>query len=124
MKSKIIALTTAAAIATTSLTAAPTQASEADNLLKAIVGVAVLGAVINAASQPSAAVTTRRPATVVRVNPRQRVVVRYRSNPPRSCLFKKWSRHGWKTFYGRKCMRHQGWAWDTRGWYKTRIVFR
>jgi len=133
MKTKLIALVTATAISLTGLSAAPTQASEADNIVKFIVGAAVIGALVNAANQPRQRVVTRRyvPAPVVEPVRRYRPVpvaptrhiVRARGHKPNRCLFQKWTPRGWKRFYGRKCMVRRGWEKDNRGWFQRRVAY-
>jgi len=124
---KMVALVTAAAIATASLSAAPTQASEADNFVKFIVGAAVVGALVNAANQNNrhapVRVTRRYTPVPQPVYQPTRHVVRARDHKPKRCLFQRWTRRGWKQFHGRKCMIRRGWSRDNRGWYQTRVAY-
>ncbi|GEM_PF-2360998 len=133
IKTRTIALVTATALSLTAVSATQTQANETDNIVRFIVGAAVIGALVNAANNSNrhapAPVTRRydpdpdpvyQPAPVYHPT---RHVVRARDHKPNRCLFQRWSRHGWKQFYGRKCMIRHGWSRDNRGWYQTRVAY-
>ncbi len=123
MKTKLIALMAALAFATTGLASAPARASEADNLVKLLVGVAVVGALVNAANQNNRRATVTRRYTPAPVYQPTRHYVRVRDNKPNNCLLQRWTARGWKTFYGRNCMRRLGWNRDRRGWYQNRVAY-
>ncbi|MFQ5438164.1 MAG: hypothetical protein ACE5DK_04945 [Paracoccaceae bacterium] len=93
MKTKLIAIITAGAIASAGLSAAPAQADAATDLVKFMVGAAFIGAMVNAPNNNTQVVVTTRA----------------HNHKPRVCLRKRWTNHGWVAFYGRKCMNRHGW---------------
>jgi hypothetical protein len=109
MKTKLIAIVTAGAIAMTSITAAPVQADQADDLARFLIGAAILGIVVNEVnkSNTNATVTTNRRHKVYKPNNRRHV--KANQNKPRRCLRQRWTNHGWKKFYAKRCMQDFGW---------------
>lgn len=134
MKTKLIAIVSAIAFATTGLATAPAQADDANNIVRFLVGAAVIGAIVNAANQNNRRTYARsdefepeyrqRYRQNYRTVPVQRQhIVKRRGNKPNTCLFQRWTQRGWKTFYGRRCMTRLGWNRDNRGWYQNRVVY-
>ncbi len=100
---KFIGAVLAGSIAITSAFAAPVAASSrTDNLAKILLGAAAVGLVVHSANKNKRA----RRANVARQDhyaPRQ-PRVRYRENRPKTCLRKRYTNHGWKTFYSQRCL--------------------
>jgi len=125
MKTKLIAMVTAAAIASTGLVGAtPAKAGPNEELARFLVGAVALGILVDAANRANArerVVVTRRVVT----QPRRKVVRVYR-NKPRQCQAQRWSPRydAWVTFYRPNCMRRLGWKRDVGPWYKRVVVWR
>jgi len=111
MKNKLAALITAGAIATAGLSA-PVQASPADDMAKLLFGAVVIGAIINSTNSPRRAPVTRRV-----VDPYPVVVVRHHHHAkPELCLRQRYTYNGWVTYYGKNCMRNNGWYLRNGNW--------
>ncbi len=125
MKTKLIAMVTAAAIASAGLVgASPAKAGPNDQLARFLVGAVALGILadsVNRANARERVVVTRR----VVIQPRRQVVRVYRGKP-RQCLAQRWSPRyaGWVSFYRPNCMRRLGWHRDVGPWYKRVVVWR
>ena len=126
MTRKLIALATAAAIATTGFSA-PARAGSAEDLARLLVGVAIIGAIANAANDSSANVTVThghsRPPVVHHNNPRPPAHA-HRAQPPRQCLVRERTRHGWVERYAPRCMARLGWHFERGEWVPNRYVRR
>ena len=118
MRTQLIAITTAGAIALSGLTAAPAKASPEDNLLKFLVGAVIVGAVINEANKKN------KPAVVSNNRHHKKKKNRhhaYKPQKPKQCLRQRWTDYGWKTFYAKRCMINNGWErHGNRGWHTHR----
>lgn len=124
MKTKLIAFTTATAIAFSGITAAPAQAGPDEDLIRFLIGAAIVGVVINEANK------NNQPVTVTTNNGHYKKKAKrkhhkkhhaHKKNKPRECLRQRWTNHGWKTFYGKRCMINHGWTrHDGLGWHKHR----
>ena len=122
MKNKLIAITTAAAIALTGITAAPAQAGPNDELARFLFGAAVIGIIVNEANKHNTrvVVTTNKHHKVKKHKKHKKHLV-YKSNKPRQCLRQRWTNHGWKKFYNKRCMASKGWVrHDGFGWHTHR----
>jgi len=101
MKKKLTALVTAGAIVTAGLSATPASANQSQDLLRFVVGVAVIGAIINSANS-----NRPRPST------------QNYTPKPRVCLRQRWSRNGWLTYYDNQCMNNHGWDYYGNRWHR------
>lgn len=124
MKTKLVAMITAGAIAVTSLGAVPVQADPADDLARLLFGAAVIGIIVHEANK------NKQPAVVTRNNHKKHKKI-HRQNKrkhaghshkkPRQCLRNRQRPNGtWRTVYGRKCMLNRGWHLGQNGWYMPR----
>jgi hypothetical protein len=130
MKTKLLAFVTAGAIATSGLTVTSAQAGPNDDLVKFLVGAAIIGAIASEANkaQKKQKVTrapvhrphraqVQRPHRPQVQQPHRQVRVSY--NKPNTCLRQRWTQNGWKTFYAKQCMITRGWErHDGIGWHK------
>ena len=122
MKSKLLALVTIGAIATTGIT--PAQAGPNDDLVKFLVGATIIGVLVNEANKANQAATVNRAPTthVHRHHVQKPKVVRHAAIYPRKpnqCLRQRWTEYGWKTYYAKNCMKNRGWhRHDGLGWHK------
>ncbi len=121
MKTQLIAITTAAAIAFTGLTAAPAQAGSGGEFARFLVGAAIIGVIaseVNKNNRPAVSERPHRYTPKPKKQPRHRV---YYQQKPRLCLRQRMTEFGWKTFYGKRCMANNGWErHDGRGWHAHR----
>lgn len=110
MKTKMIALVTAGAIAISGISATTAQANPNQDLFNFIAGAAFLAIVAQGInnSQPT---TTRRHNHGSRQQP---VVQRHR--PPQNCLRQRNTAHGWKKFYAHRCLEKVGYYGQHRHW--------
>jgi len=133
MKSKLIALITAGAIATTGISA-PAQADPAEDLARILIGAAIIGAIVNSSNNGNTY------STVTRRSHRHQPVVqppRHRHQPviqpprrhhtavnhhkPRQCMVKRHTARGWKKVYRQRCMQRLGWHRHSGlGWHQHR----
>jgi hypothetical protein len=102
--SNFIGAVLAGSIALTSTFAAPVAASsKTDNLAKILLGAAAIGLVVHTVKK-----NKKRRAAVARQNqyrPQQYQQRGYHNNHrPKTCLRKKYTYNGWKTFYSKKCL--------------------
>ncbi len=109
MKTKLIALVTAGAIATAGIGAAPAQAGPNDDLARFLIGAAIIGMIANSANNPN---------TYVRRNPIIQPVTHVHRHKPRTCLRQKWTSRGWVKFYARRCMLNHGWHKRGHRWVR------
>jgi hypothetical protein len=118
MKTQLIAFTTAAAIALTSLGSAPAQASPEDNLVKFLVGAAIIGTIVNEVNKNKQPVVNKHRH---QYKPKPKQPRRYQAHyqqKPRKCLRQRMTNNGWKTFYAKRCMINKGWErHNGRGWH-------
>jgi len=105
MKTKLIALLTAGAIATAGVSA-PAQAGPNEDLARFLIGAAIIGMIANSNNNN---VTVRRAPIV-------QPVTRVHRHKPRTCLRQRWTRDGWIKFYGRHCMLNHGWHLRGHRW--------
>ena len=146
MKAKFIALATAAAIATAGMAPAPVQADQARDLAGLLIGITAIATIADAARKNQNAQTE-----AARENNRNRVYYKstttyrdrddhkhrnnrwnrdrdeYRGRPaslPRKCEFSRYTRSGWATYYGPRCMERQGWEKHGNAWVKVRAAYR
>lgn len=100
---KFIGAILAGSIAITSAFAAPVAASSrTDNLAKILLGAAAIGLVVHNVKKNKRA----RRTNVTRQDhyrPHQ-PRVRHHNYKPKTCLRKKYTNHGWKTFYSQRCL--------------------
>ncbi len=106
MKTKLITLVAAAAMAVTGFASTPAQAGQNDDFVRFLVGVAVLGAIANSANQNS------------RVTVSSGGYAHQHNHLPRQCLRKRWTNNGWKKYYDRQCMHQRGWHVHGGQWHR------
>ncbi len=121
MKSQLIALFAAGSIASTGISV-PTQARANDEFVKFLVGAAIIGAIASAAN------SFNNPATVTHGyhgnnhkvhKPKKNKHSHVKRKKPKKCLRQRWTNHGWKTFYGKRCMQERGYHRHSgKGWHK------
>jgi len=132
MKSKFIALVTAAAIATAGMAPTAAQADKARDIAGLLIGIAAIAAIAEAANNGNTRVTVNRGYTPrTNVAPR-RHDVRTHNSPrrqdvrnhhlPRQCLVRQQTRHGWVKYYGKRCMARMGWTQRGNHWVQHRHV--
>jgi hypothetical protein len=118
MKTQVIAFTTAAAIALTSLTAAPAQASPEDNLVKFLVGAAIIGAIVNEANKSNA--TTQQHNTYKKPRPhKHRQTAFVTRGKPAVCKRSAYGKNGLKVWFRKSCMAKRGWEKHGNGVWHT-----
>jgi hypothetical protein len=126
MTRKLIAFVTAGAIATAGLSA-PAKADPGQDIARLLIGAAIVGAIINSANNGDARVTVThgnsRPGAG-RPHAHRPPVVHHRPTPPRQCLVRERTRHGWTERYAPRCMARFGWKWERGGWVPTRHARR
>ena len=106
LKVKFINIVTVGAIALATATAAPARAdSDGEKIVKLLLGVAAIAAIANA---------TNKDRHHVAHTPPKRAKVIHRVQPPKTCLRKRYTRNGWKTFYSRKCLNKHQYRHNTR----------
>lgn len=99
LKVKFINIVTVGAIALATATAAPARAdSDGEKIIKLLIGVAAVAAIANSAKKNDDRHTNQR----IKHTPPKRV--KHHTRPPKTCLRKRYTGHGWKTFYSRKCL--------------------
>lgn len=118
MKTRIIAITTAIAIASMGLSA-PARANNADELARILFGAAIIGALVHTANNPPRATVTYGPPRghyrPVHVTPQK----------PRQCLRREYTRRGWVNRFAPRCMANMGWTRNGAGrWVPTRHAYR
>ena len=103
--SKFTSAIVAGAIAITSAFATPASAaSDGNRLATILLGAAAVGLAVHTIKK-----NKKSHATVARHNayrPREQRAV-YNQHRAKNCLRKKYTNHGWKTFYSRKCLEKQ-----------------
>jgi len=114
MKRNLIGFITAGAIATAGLTPTAASADQGRDLLGLIVGIAAIATIADAARKNENRATvssrnTHRPQAAVRHVYRAPV-------PPRRCIVQTRTRHGWVSYYGKRCMARLGWKSRGRNW--------
>jgi len=100
--SKFTGAIVAGAIAITSVFTVPAAAaSDSNRLATILLGAAAVGLVVHTVKK-----NKKSHATVVSHNAYKshKPRVAYNRHRPKSCLRKKYTNHGWKTFYSRKCL--------------------
>ncbi|MFT5000495.1 MAG: hypothetical protein ACI861_001500 [Paracoccaceae bacterium] len=117
MKNKLIAITTAGAIALSGLTAAPAQAGSSDELARLLFGAAIIGIIVNEANNNAH-------VTVTKNKPHRNKKKRHHAHKkqkPRQCLRQRWTNHGWKKYFAKRCMAKHGWErHGNKGWHTHR----
>ncbi len=97
--SKFTTAVIAGAIAITTFTTAPVAAaSDGDRLAQILLGAAAIGVIVHSANKRK-----RARQEVTHYDKYQPRVVHNRHRP-KTCLRKKYTHGGWKTFYSRKCL--------------------
>ena len=104
--SKFTGAIVAGAIAITSAFATPASAaSDGDRLATILLGAAAVGLAVHTIKKKK---KEKSHATVARHNayrPRDSRAV-YNQHRPKNCLRKKYTNHGWETYYSRKCLKN------------------
>ena len=124
MKTRIIAITTAIAIASMGLSA-PARANNADELARILIGAAIIGALVHTANNPPRATVTYGPPRGYyrpTVPPRPAYVT---PQMPRQCMRREYTRRGWVNRFAPRCMADMGWTKNGAGrWVPTRHAYR
>jgi len=114
MKSRIISMIAAGAVATVGLSA-PAKAD--DELLRFIVGAAVIGAIVHSANNGNNVAVTHGNHHKPKIKKKHRK----HAHKPKQCLVRKWTNNGWKKRYDKNCMAHYGWHRHSgQGWHTHR----
>lgn len=145
MKRNLISLVTAAAIATAGLTAAPAQADPAEDLVKLLIGAAIIGAVIDSTNNGNSRVTVTQGNTRPYASHRNNGHGNYRHNGhrthghnnnghrynghrqvqlPQQCVVYEHTRRGWIETYKPRCMARFGFEWRHGRWVYNRHARR
>jgi hypothetical protein len=114
MKTKIIALVTAGAIAATGLTPTTAYADKGRDAIGLIIGLAALAAIADAANNGNTRVTVSNRNSHRHYTPPRPVIVA--PALPRQCLRDRHTRKGWVRVYGKRCMNRFGWTWNGHRW--------
>ena len=97
-KSTYISAIIAGALALTSSLSAPASAgADSEQLTRYLLGAAAIAAIAHASKKH------RQEAPAASYDA-YNSHVSYKSSKPRSCLRKKYTNHGWKTFYSKHCL--------------------
>jgi hypothetical protein len=104
--SKFTTAIIAGAIAITTFTTAPVAAaSDSDRLAQILLGAAAIGVIVHTAKKRKRA---RQEVTHYDNYQHRQPRVVHNRHRPKTCLRKKYTHDGWKTFYSRKCLeRHR-----------------
>jgi len=105
MKSKIIALVAAGAIAASGLATTTAQADALRNIVGAAIGIAAAAAIVKSVNGNQVVVQRQAPARVV-----------YLHDLPESCARREMSSTGWVRFYDGRCMQRHGWEIRHNQW--------
>lgn len=145
MKRNLISLVTAAAIATAGMTAAPAQADPAEDLVKLLIGAAIIGAVIDSTNNGNSRVTVTHGNTRPYVSHRNSNRHRHGSHShshngrnhnghrhnghrqvqlPQQCVVYEHTRRGWVETYKPRCMARFGFEWRHGRWVYNRHARR
>ncbi len=147
MKRNLISLVTAAAIATAGISATPAQADPAEDLVKLLIGAAIIGAVIDSTNNGNSRVTVThgntRPYASHRNNNGHRNYGHnnnghrnyghnngHRHNGhrqvqlPQQCVVYEHTRRGWIETYKPRCMARFGFEWRHGRWVPGRHAHR
>jgi hypothetical protein len=119
MKTQLIAITTATAIAFTGLASAPAQAGSGGEFARFLVGAVILGAIANEVNKNNAPARqprahSNRPAPHVH---RQAAAVT--RGKPAQCKRSAYRDHSLKVWYRAKCMNKFGWERHNNGPWHT-----
>lgn len=104
--SNLIAIAVSGAIALTAAATPASAASDGDRLAQILFGAAAIGAIAHVVHKDK---KKRRQREAARNNHYKPQPV-YQNHKPRTCLRKKYTNHGWKTFYSRKCLKQHGYG--------------
>ena len=120
MKTKIIAIVTASAIATAGISA-PARADSNEDFARFLLGAAFIGILANAANNNTKVTVKPRPhRPVVHVVKPTHV----HAQKPRQCVRRQHTRQGWVTYFGARCMNQLGWHKERGQWVRDRHAHR
>ncbi|KAB7614453.1 hypothetical protein F9L33_07365 [Amylibacter sp. SFDW26] len=108
--SRLIALTVSGAIALTAVATPASAASDGDRLAQFLFGAAAIGAIAHVVHKDK---KKRRQQEAARRQHYEPKPV-YQNHKPRHCLRQKWTNHGWKKYYSRKCLKQHGYGQQAR----------